>query len=127
MNPIRSLVAGAAALLVIALSPAAFATVVSCTPVGVAEIHGDSSGATNRVHVQCSVATPDAGGNIVYYAIPVKDAAIAARTLSLATTAITAGRTLSIEFTSGKNTDLTGASFGCASTNCRFLVAVTLK
>src|SRR3954463_5386952 len=113
MNPIRSLVAGAAALLVIALSPAAFATVISCTPVGVAEIHGDNSGATNRVHVQCSAATVDAGANVVYYAIPVKDPAIAARTLSLATTAITAGRTLTIEFITGKSTDMSGAAFGC--------------
>ena len=125
---LRNLVAGVAALIAVAGSTrSAWAVFITCTPIGVDSITADASGATNRVHVECSAPTNDGGNNITFYAMPVKDAAAANRFLSLATTAITTGRTLAIEFTPGKSTDLTGANFGCAAGNCRYVTSLVLR
>jgi hypothetical protein len=127
MNSLKGLLAGVAGLIVVAAAGSAQANVIAtCTPASVAEVHNDSTGRTNRVHVQCATAVVDGGVNIIFFAMPVTDTAAAARFLSLANTALTAGRQINVEFVSGKSTDFSGTDFGCASSNCRFLVATTL-
>jgi hypothetical protein len=72
---------------------------------------------TNRVHVRC--ATPV--GSIKYFAISTSDQAQAARVLSVINTALVAGRTLTIRHDPA---DLSGASIGCLTSDCRLIQAI---
>jgi hypothetical protein len=71
----------------------------------------------NRVHVRC--ATPV--GSIKYFAISTSDQAQAARVLSVINTALVAGRTLTIRHDPA---DLSGASIGCLTSDCRLIQAI---
>ena len=81
-------------------------TWTDCVPAGVATF-------SNRVHVRCSAAV---GGGILYFAMQTNDSAAAARFVSVASSALIAGRTLKIQYDPA---DLTGGAFGCATGDCR--------
>jgi hypothetical protein len=85
-------------------------TWVSCTPAAIATYQG-------RLHVRCTAAI----GGITFFAASTQDAAFAARVLSVITAAQVAGRTLSILYDPA---DLSGASIGCATNDCRLIRAV---
>ncbi len=70
-----------------------------------------------RVHVRCAAAV----GGIIYFAVSTSDSQRAARVLSLASTALVAGRTLIINYDPA---DLSGASFGCQTNDCRVIRAI---
>jgi hypothetical protein len=72
-----------------------------------------------RIHVRCASAV---GGGIQYFALSTSDSALAARVLSVMTTAQVAGRTLDITF---DPSDLSGASIGCLTTDCRLIEAIS--
>jgi hypothetical protein len=86
------------------------ATWISCTPANIATYD-------SRVHVKCSAAV----GGIQYFAAPTSDSENAARILSVISTARVAGRTLSILYDPA---DLSGASYGCLTDDCRPIIAV---
>jgi hypothetical protein len=88
------------------------ATWISCTPIGVATYIK-----SGRVHVQCAAAV----NGIRFFAVSTSDAANAARVLSTITTAQVAGRTLTILYDPA---DLSGASIGCQTNDCRLILAV---
>lgn len=92
--------------LAIAEKAAAAETWTDCVPMGVATF-------SNRVHVRCSAAV---GGGILYFAMQTTDSAAAARFVSVASSALIAGRTLKIQYDPA---DLTGGTFGCATGDCR--------
>lgn len=85
----------------------------TCTPANVAAF-------TSRIHVKCAAA---AAGGIWYFAFPTRDAAGAARYLSLLSTALVAGKQVQIFY---DTTDTSGASYGCATSDCRPIRAVGL-
>ena len=85
-------------------------TWISCTPVGIVTYR-------NRVHVRCAAAV----GGISFFAAGTTDAAYAARVLSTITTAQVAGRTLAILY---DPSDLSGASIGCQTNDCRLILGV---
>ena len=124
MTALKVLLVGAVGLLVVTFAKPAMAVTFTCTPLGVAAF--EPGAPNNRVHVQCTTSTPDAGNNVSFFAVPASDTAYANRFISIATTAITTGRALILTFTSGKSTDLNGAAFGCLQTDCRYAVAITL-
>jgi hypothetical protein len=93
-----------------ALPAAAAPQDTSCTPTQVVEWG-------TRVHVRCAAAV----GGISYFALSTSEPHRAARVLSLATTALVAGRTLIINFDPA---DLSGASFGCQTNDCRVIRAI---
>ena len=82
----------------------------SCTPTQVVEWG-------TRVHVRCAAAV----GGVSYFALSTSEPHRAARVLSLASTALVAGRTLIINFDPA---DLSGASFGCQTNDCRVIRAI---
>jgi hypothetical protein len=88
------------------------ATAIPCTPIGVMTY--TKSG---RVHVECAAAV----NGIRFFAVSTGDAANAARVLSTITTAQVAGRTLTILYDPA---DLSGASIGCQTNDCRLILAV---
>ncbi len=69
----------------------------------------------NRVHVKCEETV----GGIQYFAVSAEDPANAARTLSSLSTALVAGKTVSIYY---EPTDLSGAAFGCQTNDCRLII-----
>jgi hypothetical protein len=71
----------------------------------------------NRIHVKCSAAV----GNVRYFAASAQNSQHVARMLTVITTAQVAGRTLTIRYDPN---DLSGASFGCLSSDCRIMRAV---
>ena len=85
-------------------------TFISCTPVQVMTF-------PERVHVRCAAAV----GGISFFAVSTKDAAYAARVLSVISTAQVAGRTLTILYDPA---DLSGAAIGCQNTDCRLILGV---
>ena len=84
-----------------------------CTVLGVAAY-------TNRVHVRCAHSS----GENVYFAVPTSDGAHADRVLHVATTAMTAGRTVTIWHARGYNE--LADSIGCAYENCRLLLGIDM-
>ncbi|WP_164013924.1 hypothetical protein [Pyxidicoccus trucidator] len=86
----------------------ALADSTSCTPSNVAVL-------SNRIHVKCAAS---AAGGIWYFALPTSDSAHANRTLSLLTTALAGGRTLSIDYNPSSTA---GTSIGCLSSDCRLI------
>jgi hypothetical protein len=88
-------------------------TWVSCTPVEVAVYTAGSA----RLHVRCAAAV----GGISFFALSTADASVAARVLSVLSTAQVAGRTLSILYDPA---DLSGGQIGCATNDCRLIRAV---
>ena len=108
---------GACALVLGTLVPSvsfAAPTSISCVPAGVAS-------SSSLVHVEC--ATPV--GGIKYFALPVAAKDEANRLISLASTALVAGRTLGIWYDPADTT--TGPTFGCASANCRRVLSIDLR
>jgi hypothetical protein len=89
---------------------------ISCVPVQVF-VFAYRDGQPLRLHVQCSAAV----GGISYFALNTADAPVAARILSILTTAQVAGRTLGIRYDPA---DTAGTSIGCQSSNCRLIRAV---
>ena len=85
-----------------------------CTPTAVATYSG-------RVHVRCSASV---SGGIIYFAIATTDAPQAARFVSVASSALVAGRNLKVLFDPA---DVSGASFGCATNDCRRAQALELR
>jgi len=127
MHYSKFIVAGVAGLLV-AVSTAkllAAQAFFTCTPSTVAATNDPSP--NQRVTVVCTSAVVDGTDSIIYFAVPAADTAYANRFLTLATTALTAGRTLSIGYDFGKSTDLNNVAFGCASSNCRYARQINLQ
>lgn len=85
-------------------------TWISCVPAGVVTYR-------IRVHVHCAAAV----GGISYFAVSTTDSAYAARVLSTISAAQLAGRTLSILY---DPSDLSGASIGCQTNDCRLILGV---
>ena len=84
-----------------------------CIPQGVAAY-------TSRIHVRCV----NPSGENVYFAVPTSDGAHADRVLHVATTAMTAGRTVTIWHARGYNE--LADSIGCAYDNCRLLTGIDM-
>jgi hypothetical protein len=85
-------------------------TWASCTPNQVMTY-------SQRIHVRCASAI----GKISYFALSTQNAQLAARTLSVISTAQVAGRTLTVLYDPA---DLTGASIGCLTSDCRLIHAI---
>lgn len=86
----------------------ALADSASCTPSSVAVF-------SNRIHVKCSASV---AGGIWYFALSTSDAAFSNRTLTLLTTALAGGRTLSIDYNPSTTA---GTGIGCQSGDCRLI------
>jgi len=84
-----------------------------CTP-------ANTTAYTSRIHVKCTVAT---AGGILYFAYPTRDTANASRFLSLLSTAVVAGKQVDILYDPA---DLSGASYGCATSDCRPIIGIAL-
>jgi hypothetical protein len=82
-------------------------TAVICSPTGVATFSG-------RIHVRCGQSF----SGIAFFAYRSSDSAGAARYMSMATSALISGRNVRIFYDPA---DLTGASIGCQTSNCRLL------
>jgi len=87
---------------------------VDCTPANVATF-------ANRVHVKC---TATFGGGIQYFAVASSDTAYANRFQSLASSALVAGRTVSILYDPA---DLSGGAFGCSTNDCRRAQGIAIR
>src|SRR6187549_68250 len=104
MHYSKFIVAGVAGLLV-AVSTAKLLAATgdhayfTCSPSTVA-VTNDAS-PNQRITVGCTTAVMDGTDSIIYFAVPASDAAYANRFLTLATTALTAGRTLTIGYQIG--------------------------
>jgi hypothetical protein len=85
---------------------------ISCVPVQVVVFT-----TAPRMHVRCASAV----GGIVYFAQSTSNSSLAARVLSLLTTAQVAGRTLVIRYDPA---DTSGAAIGCLISDCRLIQAV---
>ena len=85
---------------------------ISCTPVQVAVFTNAS-----RLHVRCAASV----GGISFFALSTVNAPLAARVLSILTTAQVAGRTLGIRYNPA---DTSGTSIGCEASDCRLIVEV---
>jgi hypothetical protein len=70
-----------------------------------------------RLHVHCTAAV----GGIQYFALSTADAPQAARVLSVITSALLAGRTLTIRYDPA---DLSGSGIGCLNTDCRLIQSI---
>lgn len=91
----------------------------SCSPVNVAVFFG------SRVHVQCSSGY-GANGSFIYFALPAvasSDMQQANELQSMAMTAMTAGKQLSLYF---DDADTSGVSFGCGTNDCRKLLGIVM-
>lgn len=95
-----------------------------CTPVQVGS-YRTYTGTTSypgKVWVQCN---PSLSSNQEYFAVPLSDAAEAARFLSLFTAAFVAGKTIEIGYIS---TDTSGATFNCTSaTKCWPAISANIR
>lgn len=89
------------------------ATWYRCTPANVAVF-------ASRIHIKCTAAAP---GGILYFAYPARDTANASRFLSLLTSAEVAGKQVDVLYDPA---DTSGASFGCATGDCRTISGVAL-
>jgi hypothetical protein len=87
-------------------------TAVICTPTGAASF-------SNRVHVRCSQSF----SGIAFFAYKSSDSAGAARYLSLATSALIAGRNVRIFYNPA---DQSGTSIGCQASDCRLLTGLEM-
>jgi hypothetical protein len=74
----------------------------------------------NRVHIKCANST----AGIYYFAMSTSNAELADRFVSTATTALVAGRTAIINYNPN---DLSGASWGCSTSDCRRALAIGLQ
>jgi hypothetical protein len=83
-----------------------------CTPTGVATF-------AQRIHVRCSAAQ----SGIAFFAYRSSDATGAARNLSLASSALIAGRNLRIFYNPA---DLTGSAIGCGNSDCRLITGMEM-
>jgi hypothetical protein len=93
------------------------ADVFACTPTGVAAF-------TNRVHVRCSAGGPP-NNTVFYFAYcSTQDSALASRFLSIFTTAKVTGKNIDIFY---NPTDLSGATCGCSTADCRVLTGAEVK
>src|SRR2546423_3272172 len=101
-------------LFTITAASAAAAVWVDCTPANVASF-------ANRVHVKCSASF---GGGVQYFAVASTDTAYANRFQSLASSALVAGRTVSIFY---EPADITGAAWGCQANDCRRALGIAIK
>ena len=88
------------------------ATWYRCTPANVAAY-------TTRIHVKCTAAS----SGIWYFAYPTRDTANASRFLSLLSTAEVAGKQVDILYDTA---DLSGATYGCATGDCRPIIGLAL-
>ena len=108
----RSPAASAAKVAKRAVSPARYEhaaqTSTNCTPVQVMAF-------SQRIHVRCAAAI----GGIRFFALGTANAPNAARILTILTTAQVAGRDLTILFDAS---DLSGASIGCQTNDCRLIL-----
>ncbi|QSQ25817.1 hypothetical protein JY651_13180 [Pyxidicoccus parkwayensis] len=103
-----SRIAPALALGLALTSLPALADSASCTPSNVAVY-------SSRIHVKCAASV---AGGIWYFALPTTDTAHANRMLSLLSTALAGGRTLSIDYNPSTTA---GTSIGCQSNDCRLI------
>jgi len=99
---------GAGEQAVLGVSTAAAGETI-CTPGNVMVFY-------NRVHVKCVETV----GGIQYFAAPTTDAAHVSRVLTILSTALAAGRQLSIIYDPA---DTSGSAFGCAAGDCRIIQA----
>lgn len=99
----------------VGVSSAAFAAekTFTCNPIDVAVFP------KKRIHVRCSPGD----GSISYFALGVADAGEANRTLSILSTAFAAKKKLTIWYDPN---DLTGASIGCQTNDCRLIRGVRM-
>lgn len=89
----------------------------TCTPAAVATF-------TDRVHVRCTTGAPP-GNAIFYFAYcSANDSALASRFLSTFTTAKVTAKNLVIFYT---QSDLSGASCGCSTSDCRALTGAEIQ
>ena len=93
--------------------------VFSCTPVKVSTYKSSEGG---RVWVQCE---PPLNNAIKFFAVPLTDAAEAARFLSLFTAAHVTGKIIDIEYDSVDTTS--GPQYNCKSTECRPALSATIR
>ncbi len=101
--------------LILAAGTAGAATVwVDCTPANVATF-------ASRVHVMC---TASFGGGIQYFAVASSDTAYANRFMSLASSALVAGRTVGIFYDPA---DTSGSAWGCQANDCRRAQGIAIK
>ncbi len=82
-------------------------TSVICTPTGVATF-------ATRIHVRCSQSF----SGVVFFALASSDSAGAARAMSMATSALIAGRNIRIFYDPA---DLSGTGIGCQTGDCRLI------
>ena len=108
--------AAVVAAAMVAAAPAVAADYI-CVPLEVSVLD-------NRAHVECAAPAGktrggypvDTGHAIVYFAVPLTDAAWAGRFIHVATLSMTSGMPMLIRYASG---DYSGETFGCARGNCR--------
>lgn len=94
--------------LLVETRPASAAEIaVVCTPAGVATF-------ANRIHIRCAQSF----SGIVFFAYASRDTAGAARTMSIATSALIAGRSVVIFYDPA---DQAGTRIGCLAGDCRLL------
>src|SRR4051794_27371874 len=94
-------VSGVVAVAALAITSNAFATDYLCTPTEVGVY-------TSRLHIQCSQPATDGTSSIRFFAVPTSDAVWANRFLTVMSSAVVAGRQVTVTFTPG---DTSGASF----------------
>ncbi len=75
----------------------------------------------NRVHVKCAASV---SGGIFWFAVDQSNAAFANRFMSVASTALVAGRTLTINYDTA---DKSGAAFGCNPDDCRKAFGINMR
>jgi endo-1,4-beta-D-glucanase Y len=97
------------------LTKTAFAAqkVFNCNPDGVAMFP------TSRIHVRCSPGD----GSILFFALGVSNSAEANRVLSIISTALVTKRKLQIWYDPA---DVSGASIGCQTNDCRLILGVQM-
>ena len=112
---VTPLIAASAALTIGVLATPAWAsqTWISCAPVNTATYQG-------RVHVKCAASV----GGVSYFAASTSDSAYVARILSIGESALLGGRTLDILYDPA---DLSGASIGCATVDCRLIQGIAIR
>jgi hypothetical protein len=86
---------------------------VGCTPVDVATY-------AERVHVRCTSSI----SGVRFFAVATTDAPAAARFVSVATSALVAGRTLTVLYDPA---DTSGPTFGCQTSDCRRALALAIQ
>ena len=101
-------------LVLVAGTAAAAPVWVDCTPGKVATF-------PNRVHVEC---TATVGGGILFFAVASSDTGYANRFMSLASSALVAGRTLRIFYDPA---DTSGSTFGCGTSDCRKAPGIAIQ